>query len=122
MGPRWNGGSRSSVSLTKLRRVTWFRVGGGLTVSVRKSRRRKLVWEQTQQALNHSIEKVITGVANLLPGLVALIVALLVSAILAWILGYIVRRSLLGFNFDERIARSEFAGLGDWSPGNSPTR
>lgn len=80
------------------------------------------MWEQTQQALNHSVEKVITGIANLLPGLVALIIALLVSAFLAWILGYVVRRSLLGIAFDDRVARSEFSGLEDWSPANSPTR
>lgn len=80
------------------------------------------MWEQTQQALNNSMAKVITGIANLLPGLVALIVALLISALLAWVLGYVLRRSLQGVHFDETIARSGFSGLSSWSPGDSPTR
>jgi hypothetical protein len=80
------------------------------------------VWEQTQQALNNSMTKVITGIANLLPGLVALTVALVISAFLAWVLGYVLRRSLQGIDFDEKIARSEFSGLSNWSPANSPTR
>ena len=45
------------------------------------------MWEQTQRALDHSVNRMITAIANLLPGLGALIVALFVSAVVAWIVG-----------------------------------
>jgi mechanosensitive ion channel-like protein len=79
------------------------------------------MWEQVQQALNQSMVHVITKIANLLPGVVALIVALAISAVLAGILGHLLRRSLRGLNFDERITQWGFSGLLDWSPLQSPT-
>jgi len=53
------------------------------------------MWEQVQRALNESTSRVITEIANLLPGLAALIVALVVSGILAWIVAFVLRRFLL---------------------------
>jgi hypothetical protein len=79
------------------------------------------MWEETQRALDHAINRMITGIANLLPGLAALIVALFVSVVLAWILGYLLRRSLQSIAFDDRLAHWGFSGLAGWSPGNSPT-
>ena len=79
------------------------------------------MWEQAQQALNKSVARVITGVANLLPGMVALIVALLVAVVVAWILAALVRRSLRGVDFDRRVLRWEMPGLSEVSPGKSPT-
>jgi hypothetical protein len=80
------------------------------------------MWDQVKQALNQSTMKFLTGVAHLLPGIVALIVALLVSAILAWILAIVVRRLLVSIHFDERLTRWGFSTLRQWSPMNSPTR
>jgi Mechanosensitive ion channel, conserved TM helix len=80
------------------------------------------MWNQVQQALNESLNRVITGVASMLPGVIALVVALLVSAVLAAILSSLVRRSLRGIGFDERIVRWGGAGVLDWSPSKSPTR
>ena len=80
------------------------------------------MWEQTQQALDHAVNRMIIGIANLLPGLVALLVALFVAGVLAWILGYLLRRSLQSITFDDRLAQWGFSGLAGWSPGNSPTR
>lgn len=79
------------------------------------------MWEQAQQALNKSVARVITGVANLLPGMVALVVALLVAVVVAWILAAVVRRSLRGVDFDRRVMRWEMPGLSEVSPGKSPT-
>lgn len=78
--------------------------------------------DQVKQALDQSTTKFLTGVAHLLPGIVALIVAVLVSVVLAWILAIIVRRLLASIHFDERLNRWGFATLREWSPMNSPTR
>jgi len=80
------------------------------------------MWDQVKQALDQSTTKFLTGVAHLLPGIVALIVAVLVSVVLAWILAIIVRRLLASIHFDERLNRWGFATLREWSPMNSPTR
>lgn len=79
------------------------------------------MWNEVEQALNQSTTRIVTGVANLLPGLVALIVALVVSSVLAWIVGILLRRFLRGIDFDSRVARWGLSGLADWSPGKSPT-
>lgn len=79
------------------------------------------MWNQIEEALNRSTMRVITEIANLLPGVVALIVALLVSAIVAWILSFILRRSLRGIDFDARLTRWGLSGLAEWSPAKSPT-
>jgi hypothetical protein len=74
------------------------------------------MWDQVKQALYQSTTRFLTGLATLLPGVVAVIVALLVSALVAWILSMVLRRVLAGMRFDER-----FSALGDWSPNMSPT-
>ncbi|HXE11788.1 MAG TPA: hypothetical protein VN633_06700 [Bryobacteraceae bacterium] len=79
------------------------------------------MWVQIQQALHQSMLRVITKVANLLPGIVALIVALVVAIIIAAIVGYILRRSLKSVQFDDRLASWGLGGLSEWSPANSPT-
>ena len=79
------------------------------------------MWNEVEQALNRSSNRVVTGVANLLPGVVALVVALFVSLVIAWILGLLLRRFLRGIDFDARVARWGLSGLADWSPGRSPT-
>jgi Mechanosensitive ion channel, conserved TM helix len=80
-----------------------------------------LMWEQVQQALNGSTTRVITGIANLLPGVVALILAVAVSILVAMVLAFLIRRSLLGINFDTKLANWGFSGLSEISPAGSPT-
>jgi Conserved TM helix len=79
------------------------------------------MWVQIQQALNESMIRVITKVANLLPGIVALVVALGVSIVLAWVVGSILRRSLKSFQFDDRLVTWGLPSLAEWSPSNSPS-
>lgn len=79
------------------------------------------MWEQVQEALNQSVARVITGMANLLPGIVALIIALAVSSLLAWVFALLLRRFLRGIDFDKRLERWGLAGMADWSPRKSPT-
>jgi hypothetical protein len=61
----------------------------------------------------------LSEMASLLPGAVALIAALLVSILVAWILAAIVRRSLTRIDFDRRAAQWGFPA--EWSPAKSPT-
>jgi hypothetical protein len=80
------------------------------------------MWEQVKQALDQSTAKFLTGLAHLLPGVVALVVAVLISILLAWMLAIVVRRLLASMHFDDQLNRWGFASLGEWSPMNSPTR
>ena len=52
------------------------------------------MWEQVNQSLNESAMRVMTGLANLLPGFVALLVALIASTLLGWFLAFVVKRFL----------------------------
>jgi hypothetical protein len=79
------------------------------------------MWEQVQQALHQSSDRVIEGLANLLPGVVALIVALVLSSIAAWVFGLVLGRFLRGIHFDKRVAGWGLSGLADWSPKESPS-
>jgi hypothetical protein len=79
------------------------------------------MWDQVKQALYQSTTRFLTGLASLLPGMVAVIVALLISVVLAWLLAIVVRRLLSGMQFDERLVRWGFSSLGEWSPTKSPT-
>jgi hypothetical protein len=61
------------------------------------------------------------GMANLLPGFMALILALVISCMIAWVLTFVLKRSLRGIRFDDRLDRWGLSGLADWSPSKSPT-
>ena len=78
------------------------------------------MWIEIQQALNQSTGRVITEIANLLPGIVALIVARLVAGILAWIVAFLLRRSLRKIHFDERMTSWGFHSVNEWSPAHTP--
>lgn len=79
------------------------------------------MWSQVEQALNQSAARVITGIASLLPGLVALIVALLISSLLAWVVALLLRRSLRTMDFDGTLARWGWTGMSGASSAQSPT-
>jgi hypothetical protein len=79
------------------------------------------MWDQVGQALRLSMTKMLSQLASLLPGIVALLTALILSVLIAWALAAILRRSLAGFDFDRRVAQWGFPGLAQWSPSSSPT-
>jgi mechanosensitive ion channel-like protein len=79
------------------------------------------MWEQVNHSLNESATRVMTGLANLLPGFLALLVALVASALLGWFLAFVVKRFLRSITFDERLKRWGFSEMAEWSPGNSPS-
>jgi len=79
------------------------------------------MWTQIDDALRESLGRVLTSLASLLPGLVAL----LLSVVLAVLLGALVRWILIGvlraFRFDQRLERWGASALAEWSPEHSPT-
>jgi len=80
------------------------------------------VWKQVNEALTEATRRVITGVANILPGMLALVLAVLGSCVVAAILKWLVERSLRGINFDARLEQWGLSALAEWSPAKSPTR
>ena len=80
------------------------------------------MWEQVKQALAQSTARFLTAFANLLPGLAAFILALLISVVLGWIVALIVRRLLIGVEFDERLARWGIPASAEASSMKSPAR
>jgi hypothetical protein len=80
------------------------------------------MWAQIQQALNASTSRVITTIANLVPGIAAVFISLLVSVIIASIVVFLLRRSLRQINFDDRLATWGFQNFAAWSPSATPTQ
>jgi hypothetical protein len=78
------------------------------------------MWDEVGQALKLSMTRMLSQLAGLLPGIVALVTALVVSALIAWALSAILRRSLARFEFDRRVTQWGFPALAEWSPSSSP--
>jgi hypothetical protein len=78
------------------------------------------MWDQVGQTLNESTVRVLSRLASLLPGMIALLVAVLFSAVLAWLIAVVLRRSLRSLQFDERMEAWGFTNLSDFSPEQSP--
>ncbi len=79
------------------------------------------MWNQVEQALQQSATSVLTGLARLLPGVIALIVSLLIAALAGWVLASLIARALRGIDFDQRVAASG-PDVGEWTGTRSPTR
>ncbi|MDQ1472995.1 MAG: hypothetical protein QOJ99_4475 [Bryobacterales bacterium] len=80
------------------------------------------MWDQVGQTLNESTVRILSRLAGLLPGMLALIVAVLFSALLAWLVASLLRRFLVGVHFDEQLERWGFSSIAEWSPQQSPAQ
>lgn len=78
------------------------------------------MWDQVKDALGQSASRVLTGVASVLPGVVAMLVAVLLAALLGWVIRVLLGRTLRGVRFDQRMEQLGFGMLADMSPGRSP--
>jgi hypothetical protein len=78
------------------------------------------MWTQVSQSLHDSMARVISRIATLLPGILALIVALLFFAAIAWLLAWVVRSLLTAIRIDDRLARGTNT-IAEWSPTYTPT-
>jgi hypothetical protein len=79
------------------------------------------MWDQINALLSQSLNRIITAVANFLPGLLALLVILLFTFALVAIFRVALRRFLRSIDFDERVIRWGFPDLAEWAPGRSPS-
>jgi hypothetical protein len=78
------------------------------------------MWQQVGQTLDESTVRVLSRLASLLPGMLALLVAVLFSALLAWLVTFVLRRFLQSIQFDKQLERWGFTGIAEWSPEQSP--
>jgi hypothetical protein len=78
------------------------------------------MWDQIEQSLHQSMQRVFTKIAMLLPGILAFIVVLLIFFALAALATYIVRRVLIATHFDRRI-NDRTDSIAEWAPSRSPT-
>jgi hypothetical protein len=80
------------------------------------------MWKNVEETLSGAARRVLAGLAEFLPSLMALLLALLLSMLLAWMIRVILRRALRSIKFDTRLEQWGFAGLAEFSPGKSPTQ
>ncbi|MGH9518263.1 MAG: hypothetical protein ACRD2D_01385, partial [Terriglobales bacterium] len=77
------------------------------------------VWNHMSEALHQSLDRVLSLLIAILPGILAFFVALAVFTLIGVALSAGTRRFLALIKFDDRIARRQ--GSGGWSPVTSPT-
>jgi hypothetical protein len=79
------------------------------------------MWDQINALLSQSSNRILTGIANFLPGLLALLVIVLFTVTVILISRVVLRRFLRRIDFDALIVRWGFPDAAEWSPGHSPT-
>ena len=79
------------------------------------------MWDQFNALLSQSTNRIVTAIANFLPGLVALLAILLITLAVSAILRVALRRFLRGIDFDGRVSRLGFPELVELAPKRSPT-
>ena len=78
------------------------------------------MWDQVNDALRQSASRLLTGIASVLPGFVAMIVAVLVAVLFGWAIRALLLRMLRGVRFDERVEHLGFTMVTELSPSRSP--
>jgi hypothetical protein len=79
------------------------------------------MWEQLTSALSQSRDRIIRGVADFLPGVLAFLIVMILALPIAWVVSRLLRRFLRGIRLDERLRQLGITGLDNWSPSRSPT-
>lgn len=77
------------------------------------------IWHHMADALHQSLDRILSLLIAILPGILAFIVALVALTLIGMALSALLRRGLTAVSFDERVARSR--GSVDWAPSTSPT-
>jgi hypothetical protein len=80
------------------------------------------MWQQVELALEQSLARVITKMAALLPGALALIFSVILFTLIGLLLAFLLRHLLTALHFDERIGQRGSNLLTEWSPMQSATR
>jgi hypothetical protein len=76
------------------------------------------IWHHMSDALFQSINRVLSLLISILPGILAFFVALLLFSLLGFAISAVMRRLLAAIRFDERVARNR--GNAEWTPSTSP--
>jgi hypothetical protein len=77
------------------------------------------IWRHMSDALHQSIDRVLSLLIAILPGILAFFVALAIFTVIGMFVSACLRRVLTWVNFDDRIARGR--GSADWTPASTPT-
>ena len=77
------------------------------------------LWHHMSEALDQSLDRVLSLLIAVLPGILAFFVAVGVFALIGVVFSWLLRRALSMAKFDDRIAR--YRGSADWTPMNAPT-
>jgi hypothetical protein len=80
------------------------------------------VWSHMSTALSQSVDRVLSLLVVILPGVLAFFVVLALMTLLGMLFSWILRRLLGAVKFDDRMTRPETSGIASWSPSNSPTQ
>jgi len=78
------------------------------------------MWQQVEDSLRESMDRVFTKIATLLPGILAFVLVLLIFLLIAWMAAALLRRVLTAAKFDERMS-SGAGTLAEWTPLHTPT-
>jgi len=79
------------------------------------------MWGQINELLVQSSARIMTRIANFLPGLLALLVIISITILVTVIIRVVLRRFLRSVDFDGIVQRWGFPELAEWSPKHSPT-
>lgn len=80
------------------------------------------MWSQINDALQQSFGRVLTFLANLLPGLLAMLLSVVLAAIIGFLVRWLLVRMLSSLRFDDRLERWGASAVAEWSPSRSPTQ
>lgn len=76
------------------------------------------LWRHMSRALDESLDRVLSLLIAVLPGILAFFVALGIFALIGLVFAWLLRRGLSLAKFNDRIAR--YRGSADWTPMNTP--
>lgn len=77
------------------------------------------LWRHMSDALDQSLDRVLSLLIAVLPGILAFFVAVGIFALIGAIFSWLLRRALSMAKFDDRVAR--YRGSADWTPMTAPT-
>ena len=79
------------------------------------------MWDQINGLLVQSSNRIISGIADFLPGVLALIVILLITIMVTVIVRMALRRFLRRVDFDGIVSRWGFSEIAEWLPEHNPS-
>jgi hypothetical protein len=79
------------------------------------------MWDQIHELVVHSSNRILSGIADFLPGVLAFIVILVITFLVTVIVRMALRRFLRSVNFDGIVSRWGLGEVVEWSPKHSPS-